>query len=93
LTASYTDDSNLPEGFERKIAIWKVAAPPAVKGGADAKLKARISLNLHGMLVLDSVTQLEEEEYEEVVKKPSSKVSPPPPPRILCLVWASRFRI
>lgn len=42
LTASYTEDSPLPEGFERQIAVWKVAAPPGSKGGAEAKLKVRV---------------------------------------------------
>jgi len=51
--------------------------------GADSLphvVQARISLNLHGMLTLESVTQHEEEEYEEVVKKPAAKVPPPPRP-------------
>ena len=42
----------------------------------------RVALNLHGLVVLESVTQVEEEEYEEVVKKPAVKVhllSTPPP--------------
>lgn len=71
LTASYTDDSPLPQGADRHIATWTVGPPPSRKTSDPAKLKVRISLNLHGLILLESVTQLEEEEYEEVVKKPA----------------------
>lgn len=71
LTATYTDDSPLPAGADRHIATWTVGPPPSKKSSDPAKLKVRISLNLHGLIVLENVTQLEEEEYEEVVKKPA----------------------
>ena len=80
LTASYTEDSPLPQEADRHIATWSVGPPPSRKTGDPAKLKVRISLNLHGLVVLESVTQLEEEEYEEIVKKPApAKVNLPHP--------------
>jgi hypothetical protein len=44
--------------------------PPAhaPSDGGKAKLKIKIKLNLHGVVLLDSVQQVEEEEYEETVK-------------------------
>lgn len=51
--------------------------PPSRKSSEPAKLKVRISLNLHGLVTLESVTQLEEEEYEEIVKKPAAAKAGP----------------
>lgn len=69
LTAMYTDDSPVPEGFDRLIATFEVGPPahPPPDGGK-AKLKIKIKLNLHGVVILESVQQVEEEEYEETVK-------------------------
>lgn len=69
LTAMYTDDSPVPEGFERLIGSFEVGPPahPPPDGGK-AKLKIKIKLNLHGVVILESVQQVEEEEYEETVK-------------------------
>ena len=45
--------------------------PPAKapEGDAKAKVKVRVGLNLHGIVGVQSVQQIEEEEYEETVPK------------------------
>ena len=77
ITASYTDDSDIPEGSSRHIATWKVGPPKPSKSGQVPKLKVRLTLSLHGLVTLDSVTQVEEEEYEEVIKRPAVAQVPP----------------
>lgn len=37
-------------------------------------LQVKVRLNLHGVVGVESVQQVEEEEYEERVKKPTVKV-------------------
>ena len=53
--------------------------PPAKtpEDGSKAKIKVKVGLNLHGILGVESVQQIEEEEYEETVTKKaeSAKVS------------------
>ena len=74
LTASYTSDSPLPEGFDRHVATWTIGPVPARKDGKPPKVKVQVSLNLHGLVVLQSAVVVEEEDYEEVVRKPLAKV-------------------
>ena len=75
LTASYSDDAQLPEGIDRHIASWEIGPIPSRKSGEASKIKVRISLNLHGLVTVDSATIVEEEEYEETIKKPAPKVT------------------
>lgn len=76
LHASYTEDSDIPSGMDKNIATWTIGAPKPTKNGAVPKLKIRLTLSLHGLVTLDSVTQVEEEEYEEIIKRPvPAKVS------------------
>ena len=71
MEAAYTDDSVLPADSDRRIASFTIGPPVAAKaapGAAEAKLKVHFRLNLHGIVTVESVNQLEEEEYEEEVK-------------------------
>lgn len=45
--------------------------PPAKasEDGSKAKIKVRVKLNLHGIVGVESVQQIEEEEYEEAAPK------------------------
>lgn len=71
MEAAYTDDSVLSADGDRHIASFTIGPPVAAKaapGAAEAKLKVHFRLNLHGIVTVESVNQLEEEEYEEEVK-------------------------
>ena len=70
MEAAYTDDSVLPADGDRRIASFTIGPPVAkgAPGAAEAKLKVHFRLNLHGIVTVESVNQLEEEEYEEEVK-------------------------
>lgn len=70
MEAAYTDDSVLPADGNRRIASFTIGPPVAkgAPGAAEAKLKVHFRLNLHGIVTVESVNQLEEEEYEEEVK-------------------------
>ena len=81
MEAAYTEDSIIAPDADPRIASFTIG-PPVSKGApgaAEAKLKVLFRLNLHGIVTVESVNQLEEEEYEEEVKieKVSSR-SPPP---------------
>ena len=54
-----------------------------------AKLKVKVRLNLHGLVTVESVQQVEEEEYEEVVKKAPKTVRPTL--AVICM-WIHRQR-
>ena len=56
------------------MATWTIGPVPARKDGKPPKVKVQVSLNLHGLVVLQSAVVVEEEEYEEVVRKPLAKV-------------------
>ena len=45
--------------------------PPAKtpEDGSKAKIKVKVRLNLHGILGVESVQQIEEEDYEETASK------------------------
>ncbi len=65
----------MPDGFDRRIGVWDVAAPAPPTDGSKAKLKVKVRLNLHGVVAVESVYQVQEDEYEETVKK-APKVGP-----------------
>ncbi|KAK9813890.1 hypothetical protein WJX73_003481 [Symbiochloris irregularis] len=72
LAAAYTEDSPLPEGLGGRQEIFNVG-PPKVPGPAGTdmpRLKVRLRLNLHGLVGIESVLQVEDEEYDEVIEKP-----------------------
>lgn len=52
--------------------MWEIAKPTKVKEEGKPKLKVKVRLNLHGIVAVESVVQVEEEEYEETVKKAPS---------------------
>lgn len=52
--------------------MWEIAKPTKMKEEGKPKLKVKVRLNLHGIIAVDSVVQVEEEEYEEIVKKAPS---------------------
>lgn len=65
------------------ITAWGMLAD-----GEVPKLKVRLRLNLHGVVSVESVQQVEEEEYEEVVvvkKPPPAAAKVPVLPTILSL--------
>lgn len=67
LTAAYAPDAHLPAGADRAIAAWTIGPPlvtPARPEGTKAKLKVKVKLNLHGVLGVEYVQQVEEEEVE-----------------------------
>ncbi|EIE18231.1 heat shock protein 70E [Coccomyxa subellipsoidea C-169] len=84
LTARYTDDSPVPEGFDRTIGTFEIGPPVNVPtDGSNAKIKVKVKLNLHGVVGVESAQQIEEEEYEETVKvyeSASAKASTAPGP-------------
>ncbi len=63
----------------RQLPLLLQVGPPAKtpEDGSKAKIKVKVGLNLHGILGVESVQQIEEEEYEETVTKKaeSAKVS------------------
>jgi Hsp70 protein len=67
-------DSPIPPSFDKRIGAWEVAKPVKQPAEGKPKLKVKVRLNLHGIVAVESVTQIEEEEYEETVKK--STVAP-----------------
>ena len=76
LSAEYTPDSDIPPTADRAIGSWSVG-PFALPAGIDkAKLKVKVSLNLNGVVGVDSVTLVEEEEYEEEAPVPAPLVQP-----------------
>ena len=57
--------------LSRQLPLLLQVGPPAKtpEDGAKAKIKVKVRLNLHGILGVESVQQIEEEEYEETVTK------------------------
>ncbi|KAK9830242.1 hypothetical protein WJX72_010520 [[Myrmecia] bisecta] len=74
LSARYTNDSEIPEGFDRHVGTFVIGPPKPAPGSDKAKLKVKIRLNLHGVISVESVQQIDEEEYEETVPKAATKV-------------------
>lgn len=78
LKFSYTADSDLPDGASRDIAEWQIGPPPipSESSGKKPSLKVKAKLSLHGIVSIESATQIVEEEYEEAVKvnKPQGDV-------------------
>ena len=74
VTAQYTPDSNIPEGFDRALGRFTVKAP-SCSGGDRLKLKLKLRLNLNGCAGLEEVQNAVEEEYEDKVPRPA-KVGP-----------------
>ena len=56
------------------MATWTIGPVAPRKDGKPPKVKVQVSLNLHGLVVLQSAVVVEEEDYEEVVRKPLAKV-------------------
>ncbi|KAK9827583.1 hypothetical protein WJX81_000587 [Elliptochloris bilobata] len=80
LTAAYTEDSPLPEGFDRTIGTFTIGPPAHVPSDSEAKakLKVKVRLNLHGVISVENAQQIEEEEYEETVRKAPAVVDAEP---------------
>ncbi len=70
MEAAYTEDSVVPADAGSSIASFTIGPPVArgAPGSSEARLKVHFRLNLHGIVTVESVNQLEEEEYEEEVK-------------------------
>jgi heat shock protein 4 len=69
IKAQYTADSDLPKGCPRDLGSWEIGPPPvAPPPGENAKIKVKARLNLHGIVSVESATQIVEEEYQEPMK-------------------------
>ncbi|KAL3152123.1 hypothetical protein ABBQ32_001221 [Trebouxia sp. C0010 RCD-2024] len=77
LQARYTSDSPVPESFGLDIGRFVVGPPKPSSSGDKVKLKVKVKLNLHGVVGVESVQQVDEEEYEEKVKRPVVKETKP----------------
>ena len=83
LTAAYDASATLPNGFPTKLAEYTISDIP--KGVPDAdgkveptKVKVKLRLDLHGMLILESAVAIEEQEIvEEVAAEPPAEGAPP----------------
>ena len=68
MTASYAPGAALPAGTDPIIAKWTIGPPVMTAARTDAatkaKLKVKVKLNLHGMVGVEYVQQVEEEEVE-----------------------------
>ncbi|DBB16364.1 hypothetical protein WJX82_007687 [Trebouxia sp. C0006] len=73
LQAKYSADSPIPQGFDQDIGRFMLGPPKAPAAGDKPKLKVKVRLNLHGVVGVESVQQVDEEEYEEKVKRPIAK--------------------
>ena len=51
-----------------------------------AYLQVKVRLNLHGVVGVESVQQVDEEEYEEKIKRPIAKVTPVSLAKNLCVL-------
>lgn len=53
LTATYTDDSPVPEGFDRVIGTFEIGPPPHVPtDGSKAKIKVKVSCTSSATFVI-----------------------------------------
>ncbi|XP_068638736.1 heat shock 70 kDa protein 16-like [Aristolochia californica] len=73
LDAFYADPSELPSGLSPKISSFRIG-PFHVSAGGKPKVKVRVALNLHGIVVVESAYLLEEELDDSVTS--SDKVEP-----------------
>jgi heat shock protein 4 len=66
--AAYTDESELADGAPRGVGSWSVGPPlvtPLRPAGDKARLKVKVKLNLHGIVQVEYVQQVEEEPVVE----------------------------
>eukprot|EP00013_Stygamoeba_regulata_P028637 CAMPEP_0177663784 /NCGR_PEP_ID=MMETSP0447-20121125/20113_1 /TAXON_ID=0 /ORGANISM="Stygamoeba regulata, Strain BSH-02190019" /LENGTH=835 /DNA_ID=CAMNT_0019169649 /DNA_START=17 /DNA_END=2524 /DNA_ORIENTATION=- len=68
IAATYTDSPYLEDDAPRLLGRYTIAGPlPAVKDGAEATMKVKVRLNIHGIVELDQAQV--EEKFEELVPK------------------------
>ncbi|GAB2240134.1 hypothetical protein Droror1_Dr00020652 [Drosera rotundifolia] len=65
LEAYYTDKSELPPGVSPKISIFTIG-PFQASNPANARVKVKVQLNLHGIVTLESATLLEDHMDESI---------------------------
>eukprot|EP00899_Mesostigma_viride_P013989 jgi/Mesvir1/22591/Mv05012-RA.1 len=87
LEAFYATPEQLPHWPDHRIGSFAIGPFKVPAGSEKAKIKVRVKLNLHGVLLVESAQVYEEEEYDAVVEKPKAApaaakpaaASPPPP--------------
>lgn len=83
ITSRYVDDPLLLPTENRNIGTYKVGKFKVPKGADNAKLKVKVSLDINGLVKLESVQIHEDEEYEvqEECKQDAKASSKPDPPQ------------
>ncbi|MEW5320355.1 MAG: hypothetical protein WDW38_011432 [Sanguina aurantia] len=75
ITASYSDDSDVPAGFSKVLGVYHVGPFSVPAGSEGVKLKAKLALNLHGLVSVQAVHSFEEEMVAEEGAAEASKDS------------------
>lgn len=83
ITSRYVDDPLLLATASQDIGTYKVGKFKVPKGADNAKLKVKVSMDINGLVKIESVQIHEDEEYEveeefKTDAKASSKSDPPP---------------
>ena len=78
VTASYADPSELAPGSNPYIGTFTISNIPSLPNGGASKIKVKVRLDLHGLLLLDSPQAHEEVEVEEEEPKKEDKSSDQP---------------